>query len=305
MTLSAKHRRSRPHTLLIGAAFTLVVGLTARAGGQYGVSIADTAGALGKYQYSLFDVACTESRDNVGHTFFSKIIVRAMEPAEPDALSAAPLVRARNFDYTLDMSEVPDLKEWAETKLRPEIDKWYPIFRDCLASDSFAAPKQFSVTIKPMDGVAGTSDTTVEVSAEWIHSQLQHPEWNEAVGSILHELVHVIQQYKTRGNPGWLVEGIADYLRWYQFEPAAHRPKLRNPARARYSDSYQTTAGFLEYVATHHDHELVVRLNAAMRQGRYSASLWKDCTGLSIQELWAEYIKSLAPADSDPTVGDH
>ncbi|MEI6780827.1 MAG: basic secretory protein-like protein [Verrucomicrobiota bacterium] len=272
-----------------------------KAGGQYGVSITDTAGALGKYRYFLFEVSRTETRDNFGHTFFSKINVRAMEPPEPEVLTAAAPVRTRDFDYTLDVSQAPDLKEWAETRLRPEMDKWYPTFRDCLASDGCTAPKQFSVTIKPMDGVAGTGDTTVEVSADWIRSQLQHSEWNEAVGSILHELVHVLQQYKTRGNPGWLVEGIADYFRWYQFEPAAHRPKLRNPARARYSDSYKTTAGFLEYVATHHDHEVVVRLNAAMRQGRYRAEIWQDFTGQSVQELWAEYVKSLTAAGVSAT----
>jgi hypothetical protein len=111
-------------------------------------------------------------------------------------------------------------------------------------------------------------------------------------------LAHVIQQYKTRGNPGWLVEGIADYLRWFHFEPVAHRPKLRNPARARYSDSYKTTAGFLEYVVVNHDHELVVKLNAAMRQGRYRADLWKDCTGLSVQELWTQYVASLTAPGS-------
>jgi hypothetical protein len=58
-------------------------------------------------------------------------------------------------------------------------------------------------------------------------------------------LAHVVQQYKTRGNPSWLVEGIADYMRWFHFEPPTHRPKLRNPVTAKYTDSYQTTAGFL------------------------------------------------------------
>ncbi len=264
------------------------------AGGQYGVSISDTAGALGKYRYFLFDVSRTEDRDTFGNTFYSEIDVRALEPAEPEVAIGARVERAKDFDYTLDVSQVPDLKEWADTQLRPAMDKWYPIIRDCLASDGFTAPKQFTVVIKPMDGVAGTSDTTVEVSADWIHSQLRRPEWNEAVGSIIHELVHVVQQYKTRGNPGYLVEGIADYLRWYHFEPVPHQPKLRNPARARYSDSYKTTAGFLEYIARNHDHEFVAKLNAAMRQGRYSPDLWKDCTGMSIQELWSEYVKSLA-----------
>jgi hypothetical protein len=189
------------------------------------------------------------------------------------------------------VSQVPDLKEWAETQLRPAMDKWYPIIRDCLASDGFTAPKKFSVTIKPMGGVAGTSGTGVEVSADWIHSQLKNPDWNEATGSIIHELVHVVQQYQARGNPGYLVEGVADYLRWFHFEPVAHRPKLRNPNRAKYSDGYKVTAGFLEYVVKNHDHEFVVKLNAAMRQGRYNSEIWKDCTGMAVQELWSEYVK--------------
>ena len=263
------------------------------AGGQHGVSIADTGGALGKYRYFLFEVFRTETRNGFGHTFFSEIDVRAMAPAEPEVAAGSAPARVKDFDYTLDVSQAPDLTEWAETQLRPAMDKWYPIFRDCLASDGFTAPKKFSVKIRPMRGVAGTSGTSVQVSAEWIRSQLKRPEWNEATGSIIHELAHVIQQYKTRGNPGWLVEGIADYLRWFHFEPAAHRPKLRSPGRAKYSDSYKTTAGFLEYVVVKHDHELVVKLNAAMRQGRYSAGLWQDCTGLSVQELWTEYAASL------------
>lgn len=264
------------------------------AGGQYGVSIADAAGgALGNYRYLLFDVFPTETNDAFGNTFFSEIDVRAVEPSEPEVEAGAPIVAVKDFNYILDTSQAPDLKEWAETQLRPEIDKWYPIIRECLASDGFSAPKQFSVTVKPMRGVAATGGTEINVSEQWIHSQLKRPEWNEAVGSVIHELVHVVQQYHTRGNPGWLVEGVADYLRWFHFEPAAHRPVLRNPARARYSDSYKTTAGFLEYVTRNHDHELVVKLNAAMRQGRYSPRIWQDCTGKTVQELWTEYVSSV------------
>jgi hypothetical protein len=262
-------------------------------GGQYGVSIGDTVGSVGKYRYLLFDISRTEDRDTFGNTFYSEIDVRALEPAEPEVPAATRQVRAKEFEYILDVSQVPDLKDWAETKLRPEMDKWYPLICDCLASDGFTAPKKFRVTIKPMRGVAGTAGTNVEVSAEWITSQLKRPEWNQAIGSIIHELVHVVQQYKPRGNPGWLVEGVADYLRWFHYEPVAHRPKLRNPARAKYSDSYQTTAGFLEYAAKNHDHELVVKLNAAMRQGRYSPEIWKEYTGMTVQELWSNYVHSL------------
>ena len=256
-------------------------------GGQYGVSIFDDAGSLGKYRYFLFDVFRTEAGDNFGNTFYSEIDVRAVTPAEPEIAAGPDALppRARDFNYTVDVSQAPELSEWVETKLKPDVDKWYPIFCDCLASDGFTAPKKFSITIKPMRGVAATGGTDVVVSEAWVQSQLKHPEWNEATGSVIHELAHVVQQYKTRGNPGWLVEGIADYLRWFHYEPEAHRPKLRNPARARFSDSYKTTAGFLEYVVKNHDHELVIKLNAAMRQGRYGIELWKDYTGLTVQEF--------------------
>ncbi|MDB5320499.1 MAG: basic secretory protein [Phycisphaerales bacterium] len=47
----------------------------AEGGGQYGVSIADPAGALGKYRYLLFDISRTESDDEFGNTFYSEIDV--------------------------------------------------------------------------------------------------------------------------------------------------------------------------------------------------------------------------------------
>jgi hypothetical protein len=44
-------------------------------GGQYGVSIADSTGSLGRYRYLLFDVFETESDDPWGNTFYSEIDV--------------------------------------------------------------------------------------------------------------------------------------------------------------------------------------------------------------------------------------
>ena len=272
-------------------------------GGQYAVSISDDSGSLGKYQYFLFDIFKTEDRDEFGHTFFSEIDVRAVTPTETET-PAGPNIKPRlkDFEWTLDVSQSPDLKEWAETQLKPAVDKWYPIWVECLASDGFTAPKKFTITIKPMDGVAATGDTDVEVSESWIKGQIRNPEWNEAVGSVMHELVHVVQQYGNQRNPGWMVEGIADYFRWFHYEPVAHHPKLsaRGAARAKYSDSYQTTAGFLEYVVRNHDHEFVVKMNYALRQGRYSPDLWREFTGLSVQDLWSEYIKSLPESTTVP-----
>jgi hypothetical protein len=46
-------------------------------GGQYGVSIIDASGSLGKYRYLLFDCYPTEFYDNWGNTFYSEIDVLA------------------------------------------------------------------------------------------------------------------------------------------------------------------------------------------------------------------------------------
>jgi hypothetical protein len=50
-------------------------------GGQYGVSIADATGSLGKLRYLLFDSVPTETDDDWGNTFFSEINVIAVKPS--------------------------------------------------------------------------------------------------------------------------------------------------------------------------------------------------------------------------------
>src|SRR5437773_1777157 len=63
------------------------------------------------------------------------------------------------------------------------------------------------------------------------------------VGAIVHETAHVVQHYQSQHNPSWLVEGIADYVRYFKFEPG----KLGriDSEHARYNGSYGITATFL------------------------------------------------------------
>ncbi len=41
---------------------------------------------------------------------------------------------------------------------------------------------------------------------------------------MVHETVHCVQRYRGRGNPGWLVEGVADYVRFFKYEPKKPAP---------------------------------------------------------------------------------
>jgi len=44
-------------------------------GGQYGVSIQNSSGSLGKFRYLLFDCFVTETADDWGNTFYSEVDV--------------------------------------------------------------------------------------------------------------------------------------------------------------------------------------------------------------------------------------
>ena len=65
---------------------------TGEAGGQYGVTIANTDGSLGKYRYLLLVVSRTETDDDFGNTFFSEITVTDAKAPADAAPAAAPKV---------------------------------------------------------------------------------------------------------------------------------------------------------------------------------------------------------------------
>jgi hypothetical protein len=270
-------------------------------GGQYGVSISDSAGALGKYRYLLFDIVSTEMSDPFGNTFYSEInVIDAAGPKPVEAATApAPRLISKSpesapYKITIDYTDAPELKDWVEKKLQPTVDTWYPKIIKELPSDNYKPPKKVSIAITDSyRGVAATGGTHVACSASWFKANYN----GEGPGAVVHELVHVVQQYgRARGgmrNPGWLVEGVADYIRWFQYEPKPTGTRPRNLDRAKYTDSYRTTAGFLNFVVDKHDKELVRKLNAAMRQGKYSPDLWKEYTGKTPEDLWKEYVATL------------
>jgi len=288
-------------------------------GGQFGVAVADPAGNLGKFRYLLFDVSPADKQGGMGNTFFSEIDVidaaakgelvaatpaperggggRAMwessGPVDPNGPPPTVAKTGAGDEITFDYSQAPELKDWVENTLKPTCVKWYPIIVGMLPSDGYQAPKKFSVVFRnDYRGVAATGGTRVVCAIDWFSRNLK----GEAAGAVVHELVHVVQQYRgARGgnrNPGWLVEGLADWIRWFNYEPESARPHPR-PDRANYNDSYRTTGHFLDYVVKKYDKDLIRKLNSAMREGKYTDQIWKDATGKTLEELGQEWKQSL------------
>lgn len=70
-------------------------------------------------------------------------------------------------------------------------------------------------------------------------------------------------------------------------------------ARARYDSSYRISGNFLNWVTETYDKDIVRKLNAAARQGRYNEELWKEATGHTVQELGNEWKRNLEKKIAD------
>jgi hypothetical protein len=215
---------------------------------------------------------------------FTYAILSSLILSEACAFGLDPLPGPKSVEtvtVTVDTSEEPKVKEWGESA-KTLIEKWYPIINDLLASDHFTPPHEVNVIFKKeYNGLAATTGHTIRIAARWVE---EHP---EDYGMVIHELTHVIQAYPRRG-PGWLVEGIADYVRFFHYEPETK--VVVNPKRASYRDGYRTTAAFLAWSEKTYDKNLVNELNAALREGTYKDELFEKDTGKSLEELWGEFI---------------
>ena len=135
------------------------------------------------------------------------------------------------------------------------------------------------------DGVAYANGTTIHVAAKYASA---HP---DDTGLVVHELCHVAQHYP-KYDPVWLVEGIADYVRWFAFEPLDKRPKVKR-AKANARASYRTTGAFLDWTLRTYDKEIIHELNKALFESTYTEDLWKTLTKHTLDELNEEWKASL------------
>ncbi len=185
--------------------------------------------------------------------------------------------------FTADVTQVPELQPWgraAEAICRT----WYPIIVATLRSDDSLRPLRAAPRLvfeKEMQGVAYAAGAEIHISAAWVKA---HP---HDFGMVVHELTHLVQRYP-RNRAGWLVEGIADYIRLRHFEPKVEVPKI-DFTRAKHTDSYKTTAAFLIWVEEKHGADVVPKLHAALQAGTYTDAQFKTLTGREVTDLWADF----------------
>ena len=205
-------------------------------------------------------------------------------------------------EFSLDTKAAPDLTAWAETELAPVVSEWYPKICQLLPSEGYTPPAQVFIVFRgDMNGApAYARGNRVSCDMEWYRQNLK----GEAKGCTVHELVHVVQNYgaaqaNAKPNPGWLVEGIADYIRWFLYEPASHGADIpaNRIAQVRYDGNYRISANFLNWAFAQPGTSLK-EINATARAGKYLDGLWKEQTGKSLEELDAAWKASLKDVPS-------
>lgn len=272
-------------------------------GGQHAVRISEPGTTLGKFRHLLFEMNATEPGDRFSHTFFSEIDVITGDATKVQRITAPEVCEIKftttddAYRFTIDVTQALELETWAAEELKPVIQEWYPKIVAMLPSEGFQAARHVRFRFlrdEEMKGIpAYASGATISMNAEWFRGQRN----GEARGAVVHEMVHVVQSYsgqsrRVRGGvapPGWIVEGIPDYIRWFLFEPETGGAKLsaERLKEAKHDASYRTSANFIDWVIRKYpnDGRLLEQLNAAAREGKYSGETWKELTGKSEQEL--------------------
>lgn len=133
-------------------------------------------------------------------------------------------------------------------------------------------------------GVAETGDGVARYNPEWLK---KNP---EDIDVVTHEIMHIVQDYRF-DNPGWLTEGIADYVRYVYGINNVKSKWILPPYRSNqsYTNAYRVTARFLVWLEREKNKKIVDRLDTALRNGTYKKELWVKLTGRTVDELWKEY----------------
>jgi hypothetical protein len=139
------------------------------------------------------------------------------------------------------------------------------------------------VYLRQDDGIAWCSGGEVTINIKWFAGK------PDDVGAIYHELAHVVQAYPANADCHWLVEGIADWARYFVYEQHDLAYYADRPPGS-YRDAYTNAARFLEWLRLNKNSNIVTGLNAHLKAGEYSADNdWPELAGAGLDSLWTEY----------------
>ena len=182
----------------------------------------------------------------------------------------------------LNVEAAPHLTAWGN-QAKQLIGIWAPKIARIFDNDNF--PHDIDLVIqKSEDGIAYTDSNKIVVSSHWIEK------YPDDIGLIVHEAVHVVQLYP-EFEPGWVTEGIADYIRWYLYEQKPLDWFPQGEPEKGYEAAYKITGGFFVWITESKNSNIIKLLNKAMKEGTYIEDIFHQETKMPLDSLWDEYFE--------------
>ncbi|MBN2454369.1 thermonuclease family protein [Candidatus Woesearchaeota archaeon] len=196
---------------------------------------------------------------------------------EPEELEVSPRPVLFGTYCDVDYTEAPEMANYSETVLQLCDDNLPDIEEELGSYDT----ERILLVFREQSSPGERTSSAIYLSKEWF---TENP---DDLGAIIHEMAHAVQDYPAY-DPWWLVEGIADHVRYalgYQNSWSYPHCCAESP---HYTSGYWCTAAFLQYVQREYDDAIIKELDYALKEDSYDASLFKAWTGKTIEELWEE-----------------
>ncbi|HWF00634.1 MAG TPA: basic secretory protein-like protein [Caulobacteraceae bacterium] len=211
-------------------------------------------------------------------------------------LAAGPLAAAADaLDVEVDTSQAPDLAAWG-VEVQARAPHWWRTINRVLAAPGFTPPAKIFIRPSPASALppraaAQARGEVIFVNAPYLRA---HPQYN----FIAHEMVHIVQPYGTH-SPGWVVEGIADWVRYYILFPD-DQERLWDPSRGDWRRGYQQAAALLDYEERVHGAGTVRALNAALHRGEDPVAWLQRLDRTSLPLVWDQVLQALRDGSPPP-----
>jgi hypothetical protein len=219
--------------------------------------------------------------------YTNKLLVAAFLILSIYCLPAAAQEVIHKKDYTLTFeSNYTALNPHLKKRLINTFFKVYPKLAKEYNPETLREVKFFVDTA--YKGVAATSNGVVTFSSIWL---TKHP---EDIDVVTHEVMHIVQNYGQSVGPGWLTEGIADFVR-YRFGVDNTGSKWILPElkpEHSYKNSYRITARFFVWMEARIKPGIIKNVDASLRDHTYTNEIWKTLTNKDLYGLWAEYTRN-------------
>jgi len=225
------------------------------------------------------------------------------------------------------LSQHPDwVAWWNEQGFLEGMDEWEERISTFMCGSAEPVNLMDIYITLEKDGLAGTGDNHITISHTWALERVAANDVRDVSGCFAHELTHAVQylvgQYlgktvnldniivvhKTDGTTelNHLTEGIADWIRWYNYEPAHYRDDRRYEhfyCKGRTIAEYGDGCEFIDYLVTTYGTDIVRQMCLWCATNTVSSSqkintIWPALVGKTYEQLLSDWAAQ--PTFADP-----